>query len=226
MAPKLYYHPLSSFCQKALIAFYESGVSFDPVFLNLGDDEAAATLRALWPVARFPVLRDEERGHTVAEATVIIEYIDTVLSADRRLLPSDPAIAWKARMWDRFFDLYIHVPMQQIVGDALRPAGAKDPAGVAQAEAQITQAFGMIEHEMAGRTWWMGDDYGLVDCTASPPLFYANTVMPIDRSMKNLAGYFDRLMARPSYARVLREAQPHFDLFPLAPKPQLPKEAA
>lgn len=32
MALKLYYHPLWFFCHKALIAQYENGVPFDPVF--------------------------------------------------------------------------------------------------------------------------------------------------------------------------------------------------
>ena len=76
MSLKLYYHPLSSFCHKALIALYEGGVPFEPVAVDLSNEESSAPLRALWPVAKFPVLRDEARGQTVAEATVIIEYLD------------------------------------------------------------------------------------------------------------------------------------------------------
>ena len=37
------------------------------------------------------------------------------------------------RLRDRYFDLYIHLPMQKIVGDRLRPAGKKDPYGVEEA---------------------------------------------------------------------------------------------
>ena len=65
------------------------------------------------------------------------------------------------------------------------------------------------------------------DCKALVCIFlyggndYANTVVPFDDAQKNLSAYLDRLMERPSFARVLREAQPYFDLFPLERKPQI-----
>ena len=48
MSLKLYYHPLSSFCHKVLIAFYETGVPFEPIFVDLGDEKyAGVTLFAV-----------------------------------------------------------------------------------------------------------------------------------------------------------------------------------
>lgn len=222
MTLKLYYHPLSSFCHKALTALYECGAPFEPVFVDLSDKTSSATLRLLWPMAKFPVLRDEARHRTIAEATVIIEYLDAYHPGDTRFVPAEADLAWQARMWDRFYDLYIHVPMQKIVGDRLRPAGAADPFGVEQAKATLQLAYGMIEREMDGKTWAVGDAFSLVDCAASPALFYANTAIPFDKSMSNLRGYFDRLMSRPSYARVLTEAQPYFKMFPMDVKPVIP----
>ncbi len=226
MSLKLYYHPLSSFCQKALIALYEKDVAFEPVFVDLGDEKSSATLRALWPVGKFPVLRDEARGETVAEATVIIEYLDIHHADAEKMLPADPDDAWQVRMWDRFYDLYVHTQMQKVVGDNMRPAGARDPLGVEQAVAMIQRSYATIDNMMAGRSWAVGDDYGLVDCAASPALFYANCAVPIDRSMRNLRAYLDRLMSRPSYARVLKEAEPYFDMVPLETKPRLPLETS
>ena len=226
MSLKLYYHPLSSFCHKALIALYENAIPFEPVLVDLGDEKSSAALRSLWPIGKFPVLRDEARRHTVAEATVIVEYLDAFYPGARRLVPADPQLAWQARLWDRFYDLYVHMQMQKIVGDRLRPADARDPFGVEQAKAMVRKCYTMIDEMMAGRTWAMGDDYGLVDCAASPPLFYANCVMPIDGATRNLSAYFDRLMARPSYARALKEAEPYFNLFPMDEKPRLPMESA
>jgi glutathione S-transferase len=71
----------------------------------------------------------------------------------------------------------------------------------------------MIDREMATRTWAMGDTFSLADCAAAPALFYANEVLPFE-GHTNLAAYFDRLMGRPSYARVLKEAEPYFAMFP------------
>ena len=226
MSLKLYYHPLSSFCHKALIALYENAIPFEPVLVDLGDAQSSAEFRSLWPIGKFPVLRDEARGHTVAEATVIVEYLDAFYPGATRFVPADPQLAWQARMWDRFYDLYVHMQMQKIVGDRLRPADTRDPFGVEQAKAMVRKCYAMIEEMMAGRTWAMGDDYGLVDCAASPPLFYANCIVPIDGAMRNLSAYFDRLLARPSYARALKEAEPYFHMFPMEPKPRLPMENA
>jgi glutathione S-transferase len=226
MELKLYYHPLSSFCHKALIALYENNTPFEPIVVDLSDEKSSAALRALWPVAKFPVLRDDARDCAIAEATVIIEYLDAHYPGATRFIPADTDRAWRTRMWDRFYDNYVHIQMQKIVGDNLRPAGGKDAVGVEQAKAMLQKSYAMIDKEMSGKTWAMGDAYSLVDCAASPALFYANTVMPFERAQRNLAAYFDRLMARPSYARTLKEAEPFFKYFPLDKKPQIARENA
>ena len=59
----------------------------------------------------------------------------------------------------------------------------------------------------------MGETFGLADCAAAPPLFYASQLEPFgDRS--HLAAYLTRLKARSSFARVLKEAEPYFAMFP------------
>lgn len=41
------------------------------------------------------------------------------------------------RLWDRFYDLYVQVPMQKIVTDRLRPESGHDPMGLADARATL-----------------------------------------------------------------------------------------
>jgi glutathione S-transferase len=226
MALKLYYHPLASFCHKVLIALYEGGIPFEPVVVDLGDEKSTADFRAVWPMAKMPVLRDEARGRTVAESTVVIEYLDAFYPGATRLIPADPDRAWQARMWDRFFDHYVQEPMQKVVGDRLRPAGRSDPFGVEQAVAQLHTSYGAIEQLLELKSWALGSDFTLVDCSAAPALFYADTVAPFGREHGRLAAYLDRLMARPSFARVLSEAQPYFKLFPMENKPRLARVPA
>ena len=105
--------------------------------VNLGDPAERAALLKLWPIGKFPVLSDEARGETVPESTIIIEYLDRHYPGRTRFLPDDPDLALQTRLRDRFFDLYVHLPMQKIVGDRLRPAGAKDPHGIEEARAQL-----------------------------------------------------------------------------------------
>jgi glutathione S-transferase len=214
MSLTLHFHPLASFCHKALIALYENDTPFTPHMVNLFDETERAALLKLWPIGKFPVLRDDARDQTVPESTVIIEYLDSHYPGRTPLIATDVDRAWQTRLRDRFYDLYVHEPMQKIVGDRLRPETKRDPHGVEEARARLLTAYGMIEAEMATRTWAMGDGFSLADCAAAPALFFANEVKPFGDTHKNVAAYFDRLKARPSYARVLREAEPYFAMFP------------
>jgi len=211
MSLKLYAHPLSSFCHKALIALYERGTAFDFELVNLVDPDSRAQFEALWPMAKMPVLRDEKRGCTVAESTVVIEYLDSFYPGPAKLIPADPDLAWKTRMWDRFFDNYVHQQMQKITGDMLRPEGSHDPYGVEEAKTLIHKAYGIWERELGSRQWAMGADFTLADCSAAPALFYADLYVPASGAV---SAYLDRLMARSSYARALKEAEPYFQMFP------------
>jgi glutathione S-transferase len=221
MSLKLYFHPLASFCWKALIAFYENGTPFSPILVDLGDPTSRAAFRAVWPIAKMPVLRDEGRDRTVAEATVVIEYLDLHYQGATRFVPDDADGAWQARMWDRVFDHYVHEPMQKIVTDRLRPAGANDRHGVELARAQLRESYDMLERDLQARPWAMGDAFGLADCAAAPALFYANTVEPFGEAHPMLEAYLRRLIARPSFRRVLKEAEPYFPLFPMETKPRI-----
>jgi Glutathione S-transferase, N-terminal domain/Beta-lactamase len=112
MSFKLYFHPLASFCHKAIIAFYENGIPFEPVVVDLADETSTAAFRAVWPMAKMPVLSDDARGRTVAESTIIIEYLDAYYPGTTRFLPAHPDDAWQTRMWDRFYDHYVQEPMR------------------------------------------------------------------------------------------------------------------
>jgi glutathione S-transferase len=214
MSLTLHFHPLSSFCWKALIALYENDIPFTPNSVNLGDPAERAALLKLWPIGKFPVLRDEARGATVPESSVIIEYLDRHYPGPTKFIPDDAGAAWQTRLRDRFYDLYVHLPMQKIMGDRMRPDGARDPHGVAEARAQLRTSYAMIEQQMANGGWAMGADFGLADCAALPPLFYGNMVEPFGSAQGNVTAYFERLKARPSVARVLKEAEPYFNMLP------------
>jgi glutathione S-transferase len=215
MALILYYHPLASFCHKVLIALYENKTPFEGRIVDLGDQASSAAFLNLWPVGKIPVLRDEKRNQTIPETSIIIEYLGRFYPGSIVLLPADPDLNLQARLWDRFFDLYVNAPMQKIVTDRLRPDGWNDPHGVAEAEATLMTSYAMIEQQMTNRRWAIGEQFSIADCAAAPALFYAETVLPFSKSHQRIAAYFERLYERPSFIRTIEEAQPYFNLFPL-----------
>ena len=221
MTLKLYFHPLSSFCHKALIALYEHDAPFERVVVDFSDSPSRAAFAKVWPLLKFPVLRDDARGRTIAESSAIVEYLDTFYRGDHPLIPSDPDLAWQARMWDQFCDNYLQVPMQKVNGDHFRPEGGHDRVGVEQARTLILDAYPILEKQIGARAWLLGDAFTLADCAAAPALFYANLVAPIGAATPKVSAYLDRLMARPSHARTLQEAEPYFHMYPGTPKPSL-----
>jgi glutathione S-transferase len=214
MSLELHFHPFAAFCQKVLIAFYENATPFVPRFVDLGDEKSSAAFKKIWPIGKMPVLRDEARDRTIPESSIIIEYLAQHYPGKVELVPSDPDLARQARMRDRFYDLYVAAPMQKIVIDRLRPAGKNDPYGVEEARTQLRTAYDLIEQDMATKTWAMGDAFTMADCAAAPALYYANLVAPFEATHAHASAYFDRLMKRPSFARVVEEARPYRDNFP------------
>jgi glutathione S-transferase len=211
MSLVLHAHPLSSYCHKVLTALYELDAPFELKFLNLGDEAARAAFLALWPIGKMPVLEDRASGLVLPETSIIIDWLDDRFGG--ALIPRDATSAREVRLWDRIFDLYVHTPMGVFTWDLLRPEGRRDPYGVDQARTLLLTAYDMIERRMADREWAAGDAFSMADCAAAPSLFYAEGRVPFD-DRPHLQAYLQRLKARPSYARALKEAEPYFHMVP------------
>jgi glutathione S-transferase len=159
------------------------------------------------------VLCDNAHGKTIPESSIIIDYLARTEPSAVSLVPSDPDLAIQTRLIDRLIDGYVHLPLQQVVADRLRPEGQHDSFGVEQAIGQIRSGYSLIAPMIAG-PWAMGETFTLADCAALPALFYADYAVPLV-DWPELASYLSRLKARPSVARVLAEAEPFFQYFPL-----------
>jgi glutathione S-transferase len=196
---ELYLHPLASYCWKVLLALYETEIPFAPRIVDLGDPAQRDELAAIWPITRFPVLRDHARDQIVPETSIIIEYLARHYPQAAHLVPDDLDV----RARDRFCDLYVQEPMGRIVRDLLVPG---DPAKAAADRETLRVAYRVIA------SWPERADFTLADCAAAPSLFYADYLVPIEEP--RVRAYLDRLVARPSMQRVRREAQPYWHDFP------------
>lgn len=211
MALEFYGHPLSSYCQKVLVALYENATPFEFRLVAPGEP-AAARFGELWPIRKMPLVVDD--GQSVVESTIIIEHLDRRHPGPVRLIPPDPDLALEARLIDRVFDFYVMTPMQKIVFDRLRPADGKDPSGVTDARDLLDRSYRWLDGRLAGRDWAAGPAFSLADCAAAPSLFYADWVHPIGEEFGRLRAYRGQLLARPSFARAVDEARPFRKFFP------------
>lgn len=213
MSLALYGHPFSSYTQKALIALYENATPFEFRLIGPDTPQHAQAWLQRWPLAKFPLLVDGERS--VAETSIIIEYLQLAHPGPVRLIPADPMAALDVRFLDRFFDLYVMDAMQVAVNGALGRTSVKREEGLAIATERLERAYAWLEGQLAGRTWAAGSNFTLADCAAAPSLFYADWVFRIPETCPTLRAYRARLLARPSIARAVDEARPFRPLFPL-----------
>lgn len=214
MSLTFYGHPLSSYCQKVLIALYELGADFTYHQIDLSAQADRDLMAGITPMGKMPALRDDAAGVVLAETSIIIEWLDRHHPGPVSLLPRDPDAALPARQWDRFFDIHVMNTMQPMVDARLFMADGAVDVVAPFARTQLDRAYGAADRQLAGRDWIAGD-FGMADCAATPALFYAGFVHPFD-AHPNLSAYFERLLTRPSVARVLTDAKPFLHWFPFA----------
>lgn len=209
MTVELYGHPFAAFVWKPLIAAYERNVPFTFRMVDQDHAENLNRMAQLSPTGQFPALVDGDR--TVTQSNAVIEYLDRFGNAPP-MLPADAEAALTSRMLAEVFDSYVAGPMQEIVGEALRPQDQQDPRRVAEAKAALDKSYSWLSDRI-GTGWANGDCFSIADCAAAPALFYADWVHPIpDGPLKS---YRIRLLQRPSVARVVDEARPYRLFFPL-----------
>jgi glutathione S-transferase len=210
MSLTLYAHPFASYCWKPLIALYENATPF--TYRIVEDAAGWAELESLWPIRKFPLLRDGDA--TIAESSIIVEYLMGRHPGTARMIPVSGDDALKVRFMDRFFDNYIMNPMQSLVADRLRAESERDTKGVVDAEKMLDIAYGWLEQRLTPQEWASGSAFSLADCSAAPALFYADWVHPIRDQYPEVLAYRARVLARPSVARVVEEARPFRKFFP------------
>jgi glutathione S-transferase len=206
----LYAHPFAAYCWKALIALYENSTPF--AYRVVEDAAGWAELESLWPIKKFPLLRDAHS--TIAESSIIVEYLMRHYPGASRMIPEDEDAALRVRFMDRFFDNYVMSPMQTLVSDRMRAASERDAKGVADARKTLDVSYRWLEGQLAADGWMCGDTFSLADCAAAPALFYADWVHPIDDRYPKLRALRSRVLARPAVARVVEEARPYRNFFP------------
>jgi glutathione S-transferase len=213
MRPSLYGHPFSSFTWKALIAAHERDVDFEFRMVDPDHPAHLARIATLGPAGQFPALVDGDRE--VVESNAVIEYLDLFHGTGEPMVPEDRRDALEARMMAEVFDDYVHLPMQRIVGNALRAQAERDPVGVQDAHRVIERCYGWLEKRLEPGRWAACGRFTIADCAAAPALFYGDWVHPISEAFPTLAAYRARLLARPSIARVVDAARPYRGFFPL-----------
>lgn len=205
---KFYYFPLSTYSQKTLMALHEKEVDFEAKLVDLRDPGQRSEYRKIYPLGKIPLLvRDDD--WLIPESTIIIEYIDTHFDSGPQLIPDDKDNARQVRFMDRMNDLYLNETITTLLFQGWKPEADRDQERTETARSRAGVMYDYLSKSLQGKDWLMGE-FSMADCAAAPALFYAQQVFPFDEH-PNIAAYWERLKSRPSYRKVLSEAQPYLD---------------
>ncbi|MDH3768119.1 MAG: glutathione S-transferase family protein, partial [Gammaproteobacteria bacterium] len=122
---KLYYLPVSTYSQKALIALHEKQLSFEPELVAMLDDDARAKYREIYPIGKVPLLI-LDNGHMIPESTIIVEYANGASDKGPDLIPGDADSRRQVRFRDRMMDFYINDPITMLFFESRKPEADQD----------------------------------------------------------------------------------------------------
>ncbi|MBX9924821.1 MAG: glutathione S-transferase N-terminal domain-containing protein [Hyphomicrobiaceae bacterium] len=196
---KLWGRTTSANVQKAMWALAEAGVAHERVdvggaFGGLDTPE----FTAMNPTRLIPVLQDGDL--VLWESEAIVRYV-AATSARGSLCPADPKQAAVADQWM----MYSATSLQpEIIGVCFTqlvrvPAKDRNTAAIAAAAQKAGDKLGVLDRQLAGRPFLLGDALTMADISAGT-LMYRYFALPISRpALPNVERWYASLSQRAAY---------------------------
>jgi glutathione S-transferase len=143
------------------------------------------------PYGKVPVLVDGEG--VIYESAILNEYLEEKFP-QVRLMPSDPLLRSKARIWIDFMNTRVHPTASDLQHDR----------NLDKAREKMAQHLGALDKELTNKAFLVGDEYSLADITFIP--FYTRRdryKVTIDDNYPNLKRWGESLIARPQVAATI-----------------------
>ena len=174
---------------------------------------APASLRAVHPLGKSPVITDE--GQTIAESGAIVEYLVERYGNGRLVPAAGSAERLRYTYWLHYAEGSLMPPLlMKLVFDRVergpmpffaRPIARRIARKVKESfvAPQIKSHLDYAEAELAKATWFAGNEMTAADVQMSFPLEAAVLRGGLDASRPRLHAFLERIHARPAYQRAL-----------------------
>ena len=215
------HHLNNSRSQRVLFLLEELGVPYqirhyqrDPATML-----APASLRAVHPLGKSPVLTDGEL--TLAETGAIIEYLAATYDDGTLMPPAGSAQRRQVTYYLHYAEgslmplmllslVFGRLPRQAPL--LLRPVLRRVSAGMRARflGPQLALHLDTLERALADRPWFAGERLSVADVQMSFPIEIAGLRLRLlGAARPKLQDWLDRLRARPAYARALAQGGPY-----------------
>ncbi len=161
---------------------------------------APPELRRVHPLGKSPII--EDGGQIVAETGAIVDYL--VDKADGRLGPPHRREdVLRYRHFVHYAEGSLMPPL--LVMLVVRRLGLLGRSARAPVQKMIDGHLDWLETELAGRSWFAGDEFTAADVMMSFPLEAARHRAGLDEGRPNLVDWLERIHARPAYGAALKK---------------------
>ena len=163
---------------------------------------APAEMKALHPFAKAPMLRDGDR--VLIESGAIFEYI-MARYGDGGLVPKTDDPEWPDYIqWLHFAEASGMFPL---LLDMFLDMAGEGAAGLKQhVGTELALYLSYMDAELAEREWFAGDTFTAADVLMGFVVEFAATRADL-ALYANLAGYLERIHARPAYRRAIEKGR-------------------
>ena len=156
---KLISHKLCPYVQRAVIALEELGIEYQRIDIELNNKPSWFT--QISPLGKVPVMVIDD-DIILFESAVIAEYINDI--GGGRLLDRDPLEKARQRAWIEFASASLNV-----VGQIYN---AKTEQQFVEVMGQLSSKWNILEKNIRQTSFWMGEQFSLVDAAFAPLFRY------------------------------------------------------
>jgi glutathione S-transferase len=200
--------PQSTYVRVARMVCEEKGIDYE---LKPAPPHAPE-VSAIHPFGKIPVMRHD--GFELCESKAIATYLDLTF-AGSRLIPSEPRAAALTEQWVSLVNSVMDGTMiRQYLFAYIFPKtadGSPDRALIDKVMPAIKEQLGVLDRGVAKTGYLVGDGVTVADLNLMPILYYIQRFpegAAAVEALANLAAYYRRLAARPSFERTIPPPPP------------------
>lgn len=157
------------------------------------------------PMGKLPVVEDGEV--TICESGAILEYILERYGENRLAPPVGSPLRGPFLQWIHFAEGTAYPPLGTIIWHTFYKKDAESlPEIMADARERARPALDFLQESLAGNDFILGAEFSAADIMLGFTLAVAQVLGVLDERYPRLAGYLERLQARPAFQRAAEPA--------------------
>ena len=204
---ELFSYEACPYAQRVRMALIEKGIPF--VLTEVDLYNKPDWFKAISPTGKVPLLRHGDA--LIYESRIINEYIEDAFP-DRPLLPADPDLRARARIWIDYCDSHLMPALHALIGDRHTPEKQIKNRQVVRERLLFIEREGL--RKLSDGPYWLGADVSLIDLQFMPfferfPCYVELWDAPLPAECSRLIAWIDLMRTRDSHLRTVQTHEFH-----------------